>query len=165
MSRMLPDPWIPYAYHIVQGLTDGIMSNPATGSWSAANRAIYVPAIFPCDTTVYAIYTRSNSATGNYDLGLYGPDMNKLISAGSTANAATLLTLSVPSMRVFGGYTYWIGVTYSSGSSFYRSITDSNSQMMAMESAMEESALPLPSTMTPVFNTTTQIPLVGFGVR
>jgi len=165
MSRMLPDPWSPYGYHIIQGLTDGIMSAPATGSWSSANRAIYVPMIFPCDTTVYAIYTRSNSATGNYDLGLYGPDMNRLVSAGTTANASAPLTLSVPSIRVFGGYTYWIGLAYSSTSSFYRSIVDSDSQMLAMEGAMQDSALPLPSTMTPVFNTTTQVPLVGVGVR
>ena len=151
--------------YFIEGMLSGAPASYATGSWNAANRALYTPVIFPCDATLYALNARSNSATGNYDLGLYDPDMNRIASKGSTANAAAKITLTLPEVRVYAGYTYWQALVFSSTSSFYRSIVDDTLMAIAMGLAMEDSALPLPATMTPVLSTTTQIPLHSFGVR
>jgi hypothetical protein len=162
-SFALPDPWMPLAEKISQALMTGVPSNFASGSWAVANQASYVPVIFPADVTLYAISTRGISTEGNYDIGFYDPDMNLISSSGSQANVNDLIT-HLFSQSVEAGVTYWAALSYSATPTFYRSIADDQFQMDILELAQEASAFPLPATMTPVRNTTSQIPLISFGI-
>jgi len=165
MSFEMGDPWMPLSEQFSAALHTGVSANYTTGNWAVANQASYIPVVFPADATLYALYTRSTSATGTYDLGFFDPDMNRISSNGSTANANAILTHTLAEISVLAGYTYWAGLVYSGTTGFYRSIVDDQFQMDSMELAQESSALPLPATMTPVRNTTTQIPIIAFGVR
>ena len=131
-----------------------------------ANRACYVPVIFPCDVTVYSLMFQAANGTGNYDLGLYDGNLNLMTSSGSTAmSAAGTKTLSIPNWRIRGGTLYYAALSFSSISGQLIRWQNSALGWGAGGVGAENSALPLPSTATPVVAIETVIPVFAFGVR
>lgn len=163
--QLLPDPWSPVKF--LDDSSAGGLGAPAAANWSANNRACYVPVIFPADCILYAMYARGGDTDGNYDLGLYdGLDFKRMVSKGSTANANARLTLSLADVQVTGGKLYYAAFAWSSSaSSVWRHAMGTNRATLMLGMLMEESAFPLPATMTGIDNTADQLPLFSFGIR
>jgi hypothetical protein len=136
--------------------------------WPSANKAIYVPIIFPYPATITSIGFFAGNGTGNYDLGFYdGYSKARLASTGTTAMTATgakTLTFTQP-LRVDAGRLYYGGLALSStsGTAGSHSVLTANCIICGL--AQEVSALPLPATMTPTVATSAYAPVFIFGVR
>lgn len=162
---VLPDPWIPVdpGDKIASVFA---LSSLGTGTLvSTNNDAHYVPVIFPCDATLYALRFAGANATGNYDCGLYDASLNRLASTGSTALSSGVQTLSLPNLRVRAGELYYCALAMSSTSGQVFRPNYSVSQMRGFGIGREASALPLPSTASPVSPVNSVIPIFAFGVR
>jgi hypothetical protein len=162
----LPDYYVPSIYNEISALGGGAFGF-ATQTYPAANRAIYVPIIFPYPAQLYSMSMIATNATGNWDIGLYdGYTKLLMASKGSTAMASGIKTLTFsPEIRVEPGRLYYAGVSLSSTSG---SIVRSNPGIPACVAAgmgQEASALPLPASMTPAIVASTYVPLFIFGVR
>lgn len=161
---LLPDPFIPDQAIVEAGSVSTPTLAVSTG-WPANNAARYQPVYFPADCTLYSLSFLGGNTTGNYDLGLYDSDYNRLASKGSTAMAASVQTLTLPEIRVRAGRVYYAALAFSAAASFLR-FGPTQIAFTGMIQAQEASALPLPSTMTPVAGTTTAVmPAFAFGVR
>ncbi len=166
MQPRVPDFFVPAIY--AEQAAVQANSAPGAGTWPLANRAQYVPCIFPYPCTLTSITFVASNGTGNYDLGLYdGYSKNKIASTGSTAMTAAgpkTLTFSPP-VRVDAGKLYYGALSLSSTSGgFWRFQTDVPACIVA-GCAQETSALPLPATMTPATIATAIFPIFIFGVR
>lgn len=163
----LPDPYIPeYPWTEISAM--GSFSSISDGTLVASNNdAHFVPVIFPCAATVYSISFAATNGTGNYDIGLYDNTLARIVSSGSTAmSAAGVKTLSC-NVRVEAGLTYWAALAFSSTSGqTMRPLYSATLPLRTMLWGFQASALPLPSTATPVTTTAYQVaPILAFGVR
>lgn len=163
--HVLPDPYI-----------DRVVIDPAisagagawtTGTWSnSANRAMYLPCVFPVRCTLYALRFLGGNTTGNYDLGVYDEKFNRLASKGSTAMSAAIQTLTLPELVVPAGTLLYAALALSNTSGTLARISFSTTwPAEAGGCASEDSALPLPSSGTPVSTAIPSIPLFAWGVR
>jgi hypothetical protein len=166
MRLKLADGYVPTSFTEV--IADGGAQSVASGAWPSANRAIYIPVIFPFPCQVYSIAFAATNGTGNYDLGFIdGYTKGKIASSGSTAmTAAGAKTLTFTTdIRVDPGKVYYAALALSSASG---TVTRSNSglpSMISLGMGQEAAALPLPSTITPVTVASAYMPLIAFGVR
>lgn len=165
-QQLLPDPYLdPLPFMQAAGVSAGLTW--AVSTWSgAADRATYLPQVFPVRCTLYALSFMGGNTTGNYDLGVYSADGVKLASTGSTALAASMQTLTLPEIAVpAGGLLYAaLALSSTSGSSGRAGFT-SAFQTINAGMLQEASALPLPANMTPVISAETEIPIFAWGVR
>lgn len=161
----IPNPWVPIDQLAHAAYIWGTVSGFISSNWPAANRAFYVPVVFPCDATIYSLSVLGTSTTGNYDIGFYGPNMAKITSKGSTAMASALLTHTFSDVRVKAGPTYWAALALSSTGAIEWCSFTSALRASTIEVAQESSAFPLPATMTPAAMAHDRIPIFSFGVR
>lgn len=161
----LPDPWIPVDPGDKISSVFAISSIGAGTIVSTNNDAHYIPVVFPCDATLYALRFAGANTTGNYDLGLYDANLTRLASTGSTALSAAIQSLSLPDMRVRAGELYYCALAMSSTSGQAFRPNYSVSQMRGFGIGREASALPLPSTGNPGAPVNSVIPIFAFGVR
>lgn len=163
----LPDPWIPST--IADELTSIlILSALGTGTIVATNNdAHFVPIVPPCDAILYSMSFAAANGTGNYDLGLYDASLSLLASSGSTAMSASgIKTLSLPNIRVRAGELYYAAAAFSSSSAQVFRPNYAVGQAKGSGWGFQASALPLPSTATPVTTTNySVIPIFAFGIR
>lgn len=160
---LLPDPWSPPTTNRVESF--GAPTAYVSATWPVANLAIYMPVIFPADCTLYSLNAVGNNATGNYDLGFYSPAFARLASKGTTANAAAVLTLSLPNIRVAGGDVYYAAITFSSTSSALVAGGVAGLFAVIAGFAQQATALPLPSPGVPATFAQAIFPLFTFGIR
>jgi hypothetical protein len=59
--------------------------SPAAAVWPAANRALYIPCVLEVPATVYKMSFVVSVQSGNYDIGIYDANWNRIVSKGSTA--------------------------------------------------------------------------------
>lgn len=139
----------------------------ASGTLTISNNdAHFVPVIFPCDATLYALRFIGANTTGNYDLGLYDRDLNLLASTGSTAMSAAFQTLTLADLRVSGGKLYYMALALSStAGSIWRPDFGAAAFAKGIGFGTQSSALPLPSTATPSAFGVNVVPFFNFGVR
>lgn len=164
-GHIMPSRWAPSDF-VTELNGIGALSGFGAGTWPAANRAIYVPVQFPADCTVYGIHAAGANTTGNYDLGLYGPDLTLYTNKGSTAMAAALLSHTFSDIRVYGGLTYYMALALSSASgSVARITTGATIKLTYVGIAQQASAVPLPSTMTPATPASDYIPFLALQLR
>lgn len=169
-ANRLPNPWSPYVQHHLASLSTSAPGAFASQTWPTANKALYIPVIFPCETFAYSLSFLGNNATGNYDIGFYDPNYNALYRKGSTPNAAAILTLTFGAdVRVVPGRQYWAAIVFSSSSSGYwrAAGVGSVTGFYAIGFADQASAFPLPATMTPAMSdpSAPSLPVMTFGVR
>lgn len=166
-GAVLPDPWFPEEPHLAlrkllapSGLSQGTLV-------SVANHAHYWPITMPCDAVLYAIRFAGANALGDYDLGLYGPDLGRIASKGATALAATVQELSLADIRVRAGETYFAAISFSLATAqVTREIYSAGGFGEMVGWGHEASAHPLPATATPVTTTSyATFPVFAFGVR
>lgn len=161
----LPDPYIPASpYEEIAALQPVAMTS---GTIIATNnKAAYIPFTFPVDVVLYALYFRSTSATGNYDLGLYTGSFSRITSKGSTAMADARQTLTLPEVRVRCGEVVYAAIAVSnSAATVLRLPLTVVDVPISVAIAEQAAALPLPATMTPVVTVAAVVPIFAFGVR
>ena len=145
-------------------------TNYASATWSTANLALFIPFIVSVPTTIVAGGPYNGAtATGNFDVGVYDDQQNKLVSAGSTAQSGTTAwqVVSLTSTTLNPGL-YYMALAFSSASS---TVFACGSQVntLAPRAAgflQQTSALPLPATAT--FATATSgpnLPLMALSTR
>lgn len=149
------------------GLTKAmIRDNSANGNavWPAANRALYLP--FTVHQTIsidtIGIYN-GTVAGGNRDVGIYdGKSLALLVSSGSTAASGTsqLQKTTFTATVLIPGF-YFAGVAFNTNTDSTFRYAPTLLAMLATGMRQEESALPLPSTMTPVDIASAYVPLVA----
>lgn len=163
-TECLPNPYVPYEIYL-EAAVCAATTFGAGVLVTTNNDATYLPVSFPCDAVVTSIGFAAANGTGNYDLGLYDPDLRRLASSGSTAmSAAGVKTLSLGALKVYGGVPYYAALALSDASGqVVRGA--STSAYRGLGNGMEASALPLPSTATPVSTRLYGVPLFAFGVR
>ncbi len=166
MQPRVADFYVPQIYSDLTALGSAAPSI-AAAVWPTANRAFYVPVIFPYPCTLTSVSFIAGNGTGNYDLGLYdGYSKAKLASTGSTAMTAAgtkTLTFSSP-IRSDAGRLYYAAVTLSSTSGTAIRVNTAIVLLIAAGFA-QESSLPLNATMTPVTIASAYTPFVVFGIR
>ena len=163
-QSLLPDPWVPH-FPFTDALVMTPISPAASTGWTA-NRAYYIPVIFPASATLYALRAAGGNTTGNYDLALYDANGTRLATKGSTAMAAAVLSLTLPEIRVHAGTLYYAAVvTDNNSASLYGLVHAGTRYWAATGCANEESAFPLPVSATRVGMISVKVPLIAFGVR
>lgn len=165
MRPRIADPYVPSVFADVVGVGAQAI---ASANWPTANKAIYVPIIFPSPCQINSISFVAVNGTGNYDLGFYdGYSKTKIASSGSTAMTAAgakKLTIS-PDYRVDSGKLYYAALALSSASGTVERNNAGVPALISLGLAEQTSALPLPSPMVPVTLTSAFMPLFVFGVR
>lgn len=135
--------------------TSTAASQSYTSMGFAANTAVFLPIKIPVAGTILKLWvTNGATATGNIDVGLYdsalGRAVNRLLSAGSTAQAGTNAKQSfdVTDTLVMPGL-YFMAVAADSTSATFATVSmQSNAQARLHGASQQTSALPLPSTHT-----------------
>lgn len=165
--NVLPDPWIPWQEHnevaAVATLT-GVASGTIVGT---NNDALYVPVVFPCDATVYALRMAGTNTSGNYDIGFYDAALNRLASKGSTAMASAILELTIADMRVRAGELYYAAASFSNtAATIIRVNWAAGGYQRALGYGLQASGHALPNPGVPsTVGALAVAPLFAFGVR
>lgn len=165
MRPKLGDPYVPDVY---AQLLAGGSAAMASGTWPTANKAIYVPVIFPYPAQIYSLAFVAANGTGNYDLGFYdGYSKSKIQSTGSTAMTAAgakKMTFT-QDYRVDPGKVYYAALALSSASGSIERNNSILAALIALGCGEQLTALPLPDPMVPVTSSSAYLPLFVFGVR
>lgn len=138
------------------------VSNPASTAWGTANLGIFVP--FWCPTVFkFTVFTWRNGATisGNLDVGVYSWDGTKIITLGSTAQAAgaNAIQTGTVASTTLSINKYWLGMSLSSTTgTIYCDPAVNVGLACALGVFNQASVLPLPSTLTLVNPTSVNIP-------
>lgn len=131
-------------------------------SVQTSNRALYFPMFTPVPLLVARMIWVNINTTGNADAGVYDAAGTRLTSTGSTvrsgANAAQYT--DVTDVVVLG--QFYLAIASNNTGTFGGVSVGSTPQMEISGQLMEESAFPLPSTMTPVASTSASPIMVGF---
>lgn len=77
-------------------------------AWPAANLAIFVPVRIPFPVTVFKMVVGAGAtAAGNFDVGIYDSNGNKLVSSGATAKGSSVEhIIDVTDTRIGPGVYY-----------------------------------------------------------
>lgn len=164
---ILPDPWMPFQ-ELIEMRTIGLVAAPQSGTIVATNNDAHLcPVFFPCDAIIYALRMAGTNTTGNYDIGFYDENLNRLVSKGSTAMANAILELSIPNYRVVAGRLYYAAFSFSNtGATIVRMNTSIATQSRAQGYAIQASAHPLPNPFVPASAAAySVVPIFAFGVR
>ena len=156
-----------YCYAAVAARNQGVAAAPASATYPAANRAIYIPFYLPLTWLAQGGgLVNGSSVTGNADFGIYSAAGNRIISRGSVARSGA----SAPQLDDFASFAlltpgrYYMGFSASSGAAntawLNTSVTTAIGKSLGL--LQEASAFPLPATMTPAAWASTGLPLVGF---
>jgi hypothetical protein len=150
------------------GVLNSPASNPASGAFESANRAIYMPVLVPVACAAQRLWWANGSAVSaayNVDCGIYADAGFKpgarLVSTGSTAQgtANQVQFVDITDLHLVPGL-YWIALACSSVSaSFFRLSYPQVAKGMRLQQA---SALPLPATATPADGTDGGLYVFGF---
>lgn len=137
--------------------------NPA--ATLTANRAYYWPFIVHNSISIDRLFvSNGTTVSGNIDLGIYNySGTTKLVSTGSTAQSGTSQwqVVSVTATPLLpGGYFFGFAIDNATGTVERWNYGDE--QLLCMVGAYSEnSAFPLPSSMTPAITTNIYLPFTG----
>ena len=154
--------------HSVGMMTAAIGGTPASTTWPAANRAIYVPIYLDQPAICNKLFVQTGStASGNIDIGVYNSAFAKLVSIGATVSGSggVIQEFDVTDTLLPRGVLY-LGISMSSGTGTLLAWSGGNAGIFRAWGILQEaSAHPLPSTATPVANTGTFLPIAGIAFR
>lgn len=122
----------------------------ASGVWTSANRAVYIPFKVELPVVVTAIGVPIGAtSSGNIDVGIYTSDGVRLVSSGSTAMAlaATLQTFNITDTLLGPGSFYFACAVDNATATVWR-VSLSARRLQALGLLIEGSAFPLPATAT-----------------
>lgn len=144
------------------------MTTPASGTWGAANQAIFCPFVLPWDYPVARMFWINGSATGgNSDIGIYNFDSTVVYRSGSTANSGnTTIQYVTPG----AGFTlaaktpYYLAFAHDSVTANHlQGFSTGATGPRGMGLLTQASALPLPSpAVFAALSATFLLPMAGF---
>ena len=139
---------------------------PVSGTWPAANRAIYIPFTLYGPETVRKMFCGNGGAvSGNVDVGIYNAAGTRLVSSGSTAQASinVLQVFDITDTTIGPGYYYMaLALDNTTGT-----ILNSNPAVFVMPVwgvKQEAAAFPLPATATFANVSSAYLPMVGLSM-
>lgn len=69
-------------------INTGNTFSSAVGAWGTANLAVFIPMVVGARTTIYQLaWINGATVAGNIDVGIHDRNANRIVSAGSTAQA------------------------------------------------------------------------------
>lgn len=170
-TNRLPAPTIMSPFHPdslgIVNITD-VLAGAASATLTA-NKAYYFPfTLFDWATVYQLLLLIGATSSGNIDVGIYDDELNRILSAGSTAMSGT--TDTVQEINVAdtelppGNYYIAVVVDNATGTVHYNAINDDPglSKFTVLE---EASAFPLPATATPVLCTDSAVPIIAVGAQ
>ena len=152
------------------GLAAMGVSVPTSATWGlATSYGLFIPFYITVPQTVFKFFAVTGStAAGNEDIGIYDETLNKIISTGSTAQAAGFHLIDVADTELDTG-NHYMGITQDDATSTYFNwALDARLQATIGVRARSADVHPLPSTMTfDAIGTglATAIPIFGAVVR
>lgn len=142
---------------------------PSSATFETANRAVYYPLLIPTVCTARRVWWANGStvsASYNVDCGIYADAGRKpgakLVSSGSTAQGtASQVQFVDVTDTVLAPGLYWVALACSSASAtfFTRSGSTGYDAIIRFQ---EATAIPLPSTATPVEASASSVYVFGF---
>lgn len=132
----------------------------SSGSWPAANRALYLPIFLPVGATLARFFEVNNSATNNVDVGIYTDAGVKITTTGSVARTLGCQYLNVTDVQLGPG-KYYLGMASDATSNFFQ-IGPSVGHLRVAGVLQEAAAFPLPATMTGATVASAYLPIFGF---
>lgn len=139
-------------------LTSQGYANTAT-VW-AANRAVFQPVVLSEMAIVTQIAIRVQTQAGNYDVGIYDMNNNRLVSLGTTATpAAGVVIANIADTTLPSGW-YKLALASDSATAVFRSstLTAPNARSQGVEEMA--AGFPLPNPATPVGATVANTPAI-----
>lgn len=88
-------------------------TSTTAAAWPAANRALYIPFCVEQTVTAFKMAFIVGASAGNYDVGLYDENGNRLVSLGSTAVPAAGLAVADITDTVLRPGTYFMAMNCS----------------------------------------------------
>lgn len=151
---------------VASALVGVSVTAPSNSSWSAANRAIYVPVRVPFRVTIAQIIIGAGAtASGNFDVGIYTRDGSRLVSSGSTAKGSLTEQVIDITDTDIGPGLYYLAMA-ADGTGVYSQYSFLGASPLPLQKArmvgalMEESAFPLPATATFAALTSSTLPSI-----
>jgi len=135
-----------------QAICDG---NILSSIWAVANTAVYIPfVVYQSFMVVKLSVWNGTVVAGNFDLGVYDDQKNRLVSSGSTAQAGTsvIQTVDVTDVLLLPGQ-YYMACVANGISGRYFKYTSVASVQGSWGVLSQTSAFPLPTTANWVRNT------------
>jgi hypothetical protein len=133
-------------------------------TWPTADMAIYLPVIVETRVIVKKLwFENADTATGNYDIGLYDASGTAILRKGSAAKTAAndIVTWDCTDTTIGPG-VYYLALACSTNSDTFAGIPPTAPAAAAFGAYSEASALPLPATATfAVANTISVWPGIG----
>lgn len=151
-------------------LAANAVTAPASSTWPAANRALYIPLLVTEDITVTKLWVRNGTtASGNIDMGIYDSAFSRQVSIGSTAQAGTnvIQEFNIADTAITAGQ-YYIGIAMdnTTGTTFRYSAAGGGAAIVqGWGMAQEASAFALPATATPADLASSFMPICGIATR
>jgi len=141
------------------------------GTYSTADRALYVPMKIPHTINVNKVWwTNGSAVAGNIDVGVFTTGGTRMVSSGSTAQSGTNAVQSVDvTDTLLTRGLYFFAISCSSTSSRFAGALNCPERILYLTGTrFENSAVPLPSTATfSEFTGTSSLllPIFGISVR
>jgi hypothetical protein len=154
------DPWS-LGYMISQAST----TSPASQTWQATNRALFVPFRLPLQKTVFRIMVGCGATAGNFDAGIYDEWGNLIVSTGSTAKATSSEVIVNIADTPIGPGLFYMALATNGVTAMIGQVGSILSFTQALGIRMMESAFPLPDPVTFAVTTGTLIPSMSLYLR
>lgn len=161
---MMPLPTItPFSQESVISTAAFGLNNFASGAYTAANLALYIPFRLQHPIVVTKLFS-SNGATasGNIDVGIYSADFTRVVSSGSTAQSGTDLNqLFDIADTLLGVGDFYLAVAMNNNTGTLYRTTSTFNILRVAGMLRQTSAFPLPAVATPVALTASYTPMFG----
>lgn len=135
-------------------------------AYPTASLAIFFPLVLN-DIVTFSKGGWLNGATvsGNVDIGVYDKALNKLVTAGSTAQSGTSTFQSVSvTSTTLNPDLYWLAFACDNATGTFQAAAQGTPMLRTMGVQIETSAFPLPSTITLANPASAYCPYWAFGL-
>lgn len=144
----------------------GSGSGIASATWPTTKLALYVPITLPRNTAFRAIrafVVTGAAASGNFDLGVYDENWNRLFSTGSTAHSGTAAPQLVTVDWTLTAGRYYLACAFDNTTAAVAGVSGFTAGTLASLGVAQQvlTDLPLPATATPAVCTQTYLPDFG----
>jgi hypothetical protein len=141
----------------ISGGNQTFSTGAISGTWPANDLALFYPfTLYDWATAYQLLFWVGATSSGNIDVGIYDSQGHRIVSSGSTAMSATVNTVQELNIAdtVLPPGDYFIGVVCSTtAGTVFRALSTDEVALPNYPVYEQASALPLPSTATPVLST------------
>lgn len=142
-------------------------NTPASATWPAANRAIYMPVYLTADGTCTQLWTMNGAtALGNLDIGIFDSAGTKLFSSGAVAQSGTntIQPVDITDQWLPAG-AYYIGLSHSTNTGTYFRYATGTVILRTLGLVQQATSHPLPASITPAAVASGYWPICGLTYR